>query len=96
MAVVRQGQSITMTAASDAYTGVVSIAGLTFQVTGGSAGDRLLVKDISGGSIIADYIVSAATDNADLWGGRNPKFYPEGVFVNTMPSGTAVLTVITE
>lgn len=96
MSVTRKGNSITMTAAADAYTGIVSIAGLTFQVTGGSAGDRLLVKDESGGSIIADYIVTAATDNADLWGGRDPKFYAAGVYLDTCPSGTAVLTVVTE
>lgn len=94
MAVTRQGLSFVMTAAADAYTGVVFVAGMTLQVTGGSAGDRLRVTD-TGGSIIADYIVTGATDNADLWGGRPGKFY-EGLLVANFPSGTAVLTVITE
>ncbi len=94
MAVTRQGRSIVMTADADAVTYSVFIAGLTFQVTGGSAGDRLRVTDTAG-SIVADYIVTAATDNADLMNGR-PPFFCNGLLVEDFPGGTGVLTVFVE
>jgi len=93
MSVTRKGKSITMTADADAYPGVVFIVGLTFQVTAGAAAQRLRLTD-TGGSIIADYMVEAATDNADLWNGRDGMFF-DGLLVEDFPSGTAVLTVIT-
>ncbi len=93
MSATRLGQSITFTAGSDAYTGVVFLAGLTLQVTSGSAGDRLLVTDTAG-SIVADYMVTGTVDNADLMNGR-PPFFCQGLLVATFPSGTAVLTAFT-
>lgn len=92
MAVARQGKSITFTADADAFTGTVFINGATFQCTGAAAGDRLRLTDTQG-SIIADYRVSAAADNVDLWGGRVPQHFA-GLLVEDFPSGGAgVLTV---
>lgn len=92
MAVERKGKSITMTADADAYTGTTWINGITFQCTGASAGDRLRLTDTQG-SIVADYRVSAAADNVDLWGGRIPQHFV-GLLVEDFPSGGAgVLTV---
>ena len=94
MAVERKGKSITLTADADAYSGVVFITGLTFQVAGGTAAQRLRLTD-TGGSVICDYLVEAATDNADLWAGREGEFY-HGLLVEDYPAaGTSVLTVIT-
>jgi hypothetical protein len=94
MSVSRKGKSITFTADADTYATPVFVAGLTMQVSGGSAGDRLRVTD-SGGSVIADYLVMAATDNADLWAGRGPQFY-DSVLIEDFPSGTCVLTLFVD
>ena len=93
MALTRLGKTITMTAATDdiAAGNYFFIAGMTLQVAGGVAGERLLVKD-AGGSILADYLVMAATDNADLWNGREPTF-ADGIDIANFPTGTAVLTI---
>jgi hypothetical protein len=95
MAVTSKGRSITMTADADTVAGVFFISGMTFQVAGGVAGERLLVTD-TGGSILADYLVTDTTaDNADLWNGREP-MHAHGILVETFPTGTAVLTIFLE
>jgi hypothetical protein len=94
MAVTRKGSSITMTADADAYAGIVFVAGLTLQVASGTPGDRLRLTDAAG-DVIADYLVTATTDNADLWGGKEPKCY-QNLLVEDFPTGTAVLTVFLE
>lgn len=92
MAVDRKGKSITMTADADAYTGVVFVSGITFQGSSLSAGERLRLTDTSG-DVVADYLVAAATDNADLWNGRGEQFF-HGLLLEDGPaSGTWVLTV---
>ena len=93
MSVERKGKSITMTADADAFTGVLFIAGMTFQGSGMTAGHRLRVTD-TGGSVIADCLMEAATQNFDLWNGREPDFY-QGLLVEDFPGGTCVLTTIT-
>jgi hypothetical protein len=93
MAVDRKGKSITMTADADSIAAgnYFFIGGLTFQGASLNAGERLRVTD-AGGSLIADYLVSAATDNADLWNGREPQ-YVNGILVEDGPAtGTWVLT----
>jgi predicted proteasome-type protease len=95
VAVTSKGRSITMTADADTVAGVFFISGMTFQVAGGVAGERLLVTD-TGGSILADYLVTDTTaDNADLWNGREP-MHANGILVETFPTGTAVLTIFLE
>jgi hypothetical protein len=73
MAVTRAGSSITMTATADASTSTVFLVGINFQGTGLTAGQRLQITD-TGGSVIADYMTEAATDNADLLAGRPAQF----------------------
>jgi hypothetical protein len=87
------GRSIQMTAANDAYTGFVHIVGINFQGTGLTAGHRVRILD-TGGAVLADYIVEAASDNADLWAGRVPA-QCQGVRVeNNTIGGAWVLTVL--
>jgi hypothetical protein len=83
-----------MTADADAASGVFFIAGMTFQVTGSAADERLRVTD-AGGSVLADYRTTGASDNADLWNGRSPAF-ANGLLVEDFPSGTGVLTIFLE
>lgn len=96
MALTRLGRSITITAATDdiAAGEYFFISGMTLQLTGGVAGERLLVTD-AGGSILADYLVADTSDNADLWNGRAP-MYANGISVVNFPTGTAVLTIFLE
>lgn len=89
----RKGNHIKFTAVTDTYTGVVDIAGITFQGTGLTAAQQVLLLD-SGDSIVADYLVEGAADNADLWNGRRPKFYTNLKMTGTV-GGTWALTVIT-
>lgn len=93
MAVTRLGRTITMTADADSIAAgnYFFVSGMTIQVTSGVAGDRLRVTD-AGGSVLADYLVEGATDNADLWNGRAPVFC-DGITVEDFPTGTAVLTI---
>lgn len=94
MAVTRKGRSLTMTADGDSVAAgqLFFVSGLTFQGSGLTTGQRLRLTD-QGGDVICDYLVSAATDNADLWNGRPPAFY-DGLLLEDGPAaGTWVLTV---
>jgi hypothetical protein len=93
MAVTRSGASIAMTATADAVTGRLYIVGLNFQGTGLTAGQRLLIQD-TGGSTIADYITEGTSDNADLLGGREGKWYDGIQIASGTVAGAWVLSVI--
>ena len=73
MAIAQQGMSVTITATNDSltFTGATTIVGMTFQGTGLTAGQRITLRNktaVGSGSILADYVTMAATDNCDLWG----------------------------
>jgi hypothetical protein len=93
MAVTRSGASIAMTAVGDASTDRLFVTGLNFQGTGLTAGQRLLIQD-TGGSTIADYITEGTSDNADLLGGREGKWYDGVKIASGTVAGTWVLSVI--
>lgn len=99
MAIAKQGRSITFTAVNEAtkvFEAPLEVVGMTFQGTGLTAGQRLVVRDsatVGSGNILADYVVMAATDNADLWVGRDKQDVAAiGIDNNTL-GGTWVLTV---
>lgn len=82
-------------AVSDTYAAqAVFIAGISFQGSGLTPGDNVLLLD-DDDSVIVDYLVEAATDNADLWGGRDPQFY-HGLKMSGSVAGTWKLTVFVE
>lgn len=94
-AATRKGKSILFSAVTDTYAAqIVSVGGITFQGTGLTPGQRVLLLD-DGDDIVADYQTEAATDNADLWGGAEPRFY-HGLKMSGTVAGTWVLTVFTE
>jgi len=71
------------------------LVGLTFRGTGLTAAQSFIVRDNAtpgSGSILADYAIEAATDNADLWGGRTPQPVTAMSIDNTTVGGTWVLT----
>lgn len=95
MAVAREGKSITFTADADAIAAgqMFYVVGLTFQGSTLTAGQRLRLTDNQGGTVLCDYLVEAATDNADFWQGREGAFV-DGLLVEDGPAdGTWVLTV---
>ena len=97
MTVAAQTYSVTFTAVNEGTTlvGPRLLVGLTFQGTGLTANHRLVVTDSAtpgAGSILADYIVEAAADNADLWGGRTPQWVSALSIANNTVGGTWVLT----
>lgn len=97
MAVARKGRTITMTADADSIAAgnVFFINGLTFQGATLTAGQRLRLTDAAG-DVICDYLLEAATDNADLWNGR-PAQYANGLLMEDGPAaGTWVLTIYLE
>lgn len=97
MAVAREGRTITMTADGDAIDAgnVFFVNGVTFQGATLTAGQRLRLTDATG-DVICDYLVEAATDNADLWNGR-PAQYANGLLLEDGPAdGTWVLTIYCE
>lgn len=94
-AATRKGNSIILTATSDTYAAQIAcINGISFQGSGLTAGQRVLLQD-DGGDTVADYLVEGTTDNADLYTGRHPKFYM-GLKMTGTVDGTWVLTVFTE
>lgn len=95
MTMTRLGRSITLSAVNDEYTGIVCPIGINFQGTGLTAGHRVLITD-SAGSVIADYIVEGASDNADLLNGRplDGQFYQGIKVANGTIAGAWVVTVI--
>jgi hypothetical protein len=93
MAVTRSGSSIEMTATADAVTSRLFIVGLNFQGTGLTAGQRLLIQD-TGGSTIVDYITEGTSDNGDLLGGREGKWYDGIQIAAGTIAGTWKLSVI--
>lgn len=95
MAVTRHGSSVVMTADGDSADGVFFIDGITFQGATLTAGQRLRLTDAAG-NVLCDYLVEAATDNADLWNGRQSKF-ANGLLLQDGPAaGTWVLTISLE
>jgi hypothetical protein len=102
MALAQQGRSITFTAITDKvdFGGLLyNVVAMSFQGgVGGAltAGQRLVVRDtgtVGTGNILADYLTEGTTDNADLWGGRNPQPVKGLSIDNNTLAGTWVLTV---
>lgn len=95
MAVAREGKTITMTADGDAIAAgnIFYVIGMTFQGATLTAAQRLRVTDNQGGNVLCDYLVEAATDNADLWNGREG-MHVDGLLMEDGPAaGTWVLTI---
>lgn len=98
MAVLTQGQSITMTAITDSISFGGSLAELmavSFQGTGLTADQRLTVRDTTtqgSGNVLLDYRIEATSDNADFWGGRTPQPVKGLSIDNNTLAGTWVLT----
>ncbi len=93
-AATRNGKSIVFDAVSDTYAAkTVWIGGLTFQGSGLTVGNRILMLD-DGDDIVADALVTAATQNLDLWNGRKAMNY-YGLKMSGTVDGTWALTVFT-
>ncbi len=93
-AATRNGKSILFDAVSDTYAAkTVWVGGLTFQGAGLTVGNRILLLDDQD-EVVADALVTAATQNLDLWNGREPMQY-HGLKMSGTVDGTWVLTVFT-
>lgn len=96
----RLGKCITFTASNDTYDGDhITIVGMTFQGSGLTAAQHLVVRDlptVGGGAKLADYLVEAATDNADLWGAKPPRRVRGLSIDNNTIAGTWTLDVFVE
>lgn len=103
MAVTPAGRTVTMTAVNEGlafppYLGK-KLIGLSFQGSGLTAGHRLVIRDtgtVASGNVLTDYLIEAATDNADLWGGRTPQLVAGLSIDNNTVAGTWVLTATFE
>ena len=98
MTIARQPRAVTFTAVNEglALPYTMQITGITFRGTGLTAAQRLTVRDgatVASGSILADYAIEAATDNADLWAGRSPQNVTGLSIDNNTIDGTWLLTV---
>ena len=98
MAITTKPISVTFSASNDgvAFTHPREIVGMTFQGSGLTAGQQMTVRNkstVAAGSILADYLVAAAIDNADLWSGRKPQYVNGLSMDNTTIGGTWALTV---
>lgn len=98
MAITRAARHLTFTAVNEgiALAPTMRVVGIAFQGTGLTAGQRVLLTDSAtpgAGNVLADYQVSAATDNADLWGGRTPQTVGGLSVATGTVAGTWVLTV---
>lgn len=98
MAITPGGQHYTLTAVNESITlpQRMEVVGMTFQGTGLTAAQRIVVRDsatVGSGGILADYEVEAATDNADFWAGRSSRIISALSIDNNTVAGTWVLTV---
>lgn len=94
-AATRKGKSIIFDAVTDTYAAqIVFIQGITFQGTGLTAGQNVLLLD-DDGDIVADYLTAGTSDNADLWNGRQPQMF-KGLKMSGTVDGTWALTVFCE
>ena len=93
MAVQLRSRSIQMTASGDVVPGnpVLALQQLTFAGTGLTAGQQLTVLD-GNGDIVADYVIEAAIDNAELL--PNPRMVRGLNILNVTLSGTWRLTAM--
>lgn len=95
-AATRKGNSILFTAVTDTYAAqVVCPNGITFRGTGLTAAQQVLLTD-DDGDIVADFVISAATQYADLWNGRAPDQFYRGLKMSGTVGGTWTLTVYTD
>jgi hypothetical protein len=98
MTIASQTKSITFTAVNEGIDFGPTprhVVGMTFQGTGLTAGHRLVVRDTAtpgSGNILADYLVEAASDNADLFTGHPPQRVSGLAIDNLAVGGTWVLT----
>lgn len=98
MAITPTARAIQFTAVNEGITlpFAKQVVGITFQGSGLTTGQRVLVTDSAtpgGGSPIADWLTSAAIDNADLWAGRAMQNVTALSIANNTVAGTWVLTV---
>jgi hypothetical protein len=98
MAIGFTGRAITFTAVNEGVelTHAVEIVGITFQGTGLTISQRVVVrnhKTPGSGSALVDYLTEGAADNGDLWGGRQPQIVTGLSIDNNTIAGTWVLTV---
>ena len=90
----------TMTAVSDAVKlpTRMYLDGLTFQGTGLTAGQRVVVRDSATagtGRVLADYVTDATTaGNGDLWAGRVPMAITALSIDSSTVAGTWVVTAM--
>lgn len=103
MAVVPSGRTITMSAVNEgiAFPPLMAkkLIALIFQGSGLTAAHRLVVRDTGtpgSGNVLTDYLIEAAADNADLWGGRAPQNVQGLSIDNNTVGGTWVLTATFE
>jgi hypothetical protein len=102
MAIARVGKTVTLTAVNEAIdlSGTFArIVGMTLRGTGLTAAQNLVIRDsaaVASGQVLVDYAIEAATDNADLWGGRPPQFVRGLAVDNNTVAGTWVVTVFLE
>lgn len=102
MAVLKAGRSVTFSAVNEGIDFAahgypfVEVTGMTFQGASTTAGHRLSVRDTvtpGSGNLLADYLIEATSDNADLWGGRAPQVVKGLSVDNNTVGGTWILTV---
>lgn len=102
MAIAKAGRTVTFTAVNEGIDlttfghPFVEVVGMTFQGASTTAGHRVVVRDHKtpgSGNPLADYLIEGTSDNADLWGGRQPQIVSGLSIDNNTVGGTWVLTV---
>jgi hypothetical protein len=99
MTIAAQTKSITFTAVNEGIDFGPTprhVVGITFQGTGLTAAQRVVVRDTAtpgSGNILADYIIEGAADNADLFTGHPPQRVSGLAIDNNTVAGAWVLTV---
>lgn len=88
MAVTRDSRHFKLTAANDIVPDNLLLTGLTLVVTGGTIGGAFKIED-SDGSIVAEGVVEAASQNIDCLGGVS--IMVDGLKFVTVPAGTVFL-----
>lgn len=91
MGVTVKSRSYVLTALNDVIAQPILVDAIIFRGSGMAAADRLTITD-NDGSVIFDYTVIAANDDASL-NLPQPKWYP-GLKLTAVPSGAAFTVTV--
>lgn len=94
MAATQSNLSWQLATAADDVSQPLKLTSLRWRVTGGTIGQRLIIKDKASGTILVDHLVEAATEDVEFLTGPR---WVAGLYLDTVPAaGGGIVTAVAE